>query len=323
MLLIYIMFFLLLGYLIYLIVTYSGSEKPEYTLQYFRDKEFIKYPAIIIGYLNNKTIKPQHFIATALDFVCKGYIKLEKVADSKDYVFTILQEIKATPLEERALKFFFNTSSLPIGITQSLRQFKRIMRTERFFGNYGKVKRSFNKEIREYFDSKQEIIQITKKTNLKNIMLCYFFILIVTYILTVKNKSLFHIADSVVPTFFLSTFIFAIFLSVIQFTKSSLLGNRSFIFSLVMTVFFINTLFYIYLDFIVIAFLIFALMATIILFDDMLQRKKTNLANTCEMIKGLKRYIIDYSSIAEYDLSNVYLWDEYMVYAVALSIKNV
>ena len=55
----------------------------------------------------------------------------------------------------------------------------------------------------------------------------------------------------------------------------------------------------------------------------MIQRKKTNLVNACEMIKGLKKYIIDYSNINEYDLYNIYLWDEYYVYAVALNIKHI
>ena len=68
---------------------------------------------------------------------------------------------------------------------------------------------------------------------------------------------------------------------------------------------------------------ILVLMAIIIIFDDMIQRKKTNLANACEMIKGLKKYIIDYSNINKYDIYNIYLWDEYYVYAVALNIKHV
>ena len=68
---------------------------------------------------------------------------------------------------------------------------------------------------------------------------------------------------------------------------------------------------------------ILILMAIIILFDDMIQRKKTNLANACEIIKGLKKYIIDYSNIDEYDIYNIYLWDEYYVYAVALNIKHI
>lgn len=64
-------------------------------------------------------------------------------------------------------------------------------------------------------------------------------------------------------------------------------------------------------------------MAIIILFDDMIQRKKTNIANAYEMIKGLKKYIIDYSNIDEYDIYHIYLWDEYYVYAVALDIKKI
>ena len=68
---------------------------------------------------------------------------------------------------------------------------------------------------------------------------------------------------------------------------------------------------------------VLVLMAIIIIFDDMIQRKKTNLANACEMIKGLKKYIIDYSNINKYDIYNIYLWDEYCVYAVALNIKHV
>ena len=68
---------------------------------------------------------------------------------------------------------------------------------------------------------------------------------------------------------------------------------------------------------------ILAIMAIIILFDDIIQRKKTNLANACEMIKGLKQYIIDYSNIENYDIYNIYLWDKYYVYAVALNIKKI
>lgn len=53
---------------------------------------------------------------------------------------------------------------------------------------------------------------------------------------------------------------------------------------------------------------VLVLMAIIIIFDDMIQRKKTNLANACEMIKGLKKYIIDYSNINKYDIYNIYLF---------------
>ena len=55
----------------------------------------------------------------------------------------------------------------------------------------------------------------------------------------------------------------------------------------------------------------------------MLQRKKTNLANASEMIKGLKKYINDYSNISEYDLRHIYLWNKYYVYAVAMNIKKI
>ena len=56
MLIIYGIIVFLLIYFIYLIVKYSGIEKPEYTLQYFRDFENVKYPTIVVGFLNNKTI---------------------------------------------------------------------------------------------------------------------------------------------------------------------------------------------------------------------------------------------------------------------------
>lgn len=64
-------------------------------------------------------------------------------------------------------------------------------------------------------------------------------------------------------------------------------------------------------------------MGIIILFDDMLQRKKTNIANNYEIIKGLRRYIKDYSNIQNYELYNVHLWDKYFVYTVALNIKKI
>ena len=65
------------------------------------------------------------------------------------------------------------------------------------------------------------------------------------------------------------------------------------------------------------------IMGAVIVFDDIVQRKKTKLANATEMIKGLKRYIQDYSNIDEYDLYNVNLWDEYYIYAIALGIKKI
>lgn len=74
---------------------------------------------------------------------------------------------------------------------------------------------------------------------------------------------------------------------------------------------------------ILVIFLTLIIMAIIILFDDMLQRKKTNLSNTYEMVKGLKRYILDYSNIDKYDIHTLYLWEEYYVYAVALNIKKI
>ena len=40
-------------------------------------------------------------------------------------------------------------------------------------------------------------------------------------------------------------------------------------------------------------------MGIIILFDDMIQRKKTNIANAYEMLQGLKKYIIHYSNISD------------------------
>ena len=89
MLILYGIILCLIIYIIYLIVKYSGTEKSEYNLQYFRNKEHIKYPALIVGYLDNKTIKVEHFIATVLDFVCKKYIDVTKSRDGSDYIFTI------------------------------------------------------------------------------------------------------------------------------------------------------------------------------------------------------------------------------------------
>ena len=96
MFLIYFIIILLILYFIYLIIRFSGTAKSEYNLQYFRDNEYIKYPVIIVGYLQHRKIKTEHFIATALDFVQKGYIKLEKSENEQDYLFTIIKEIKAT-----------------------------------------------------------------------------------------------------------------------------------------------------------------------------------------------------------------------------------
>lgn len=310
-------------YFICLVVKYSGTEEPEYDLPYFRDKEHIKYPAIIVGYLNNKTIKQEHFIATALDFVCKGYITVERTEDESDYIFTIVKKIEATDLEEKALKIFFNSRFLEIGTKQTLDHFKKIMRNEKKFGNYGKIKRNFSSEIREYFDKKQEIRKITQTTNRKNILLCYFLFLITCYTLIIKEEGFATTNRNIILIMFFSSLAFFLFIGAITFIKSSLLGEGSWEISIIITLFFLNTLFLIYVTNVVIVFFVLAMMGVIILFDDMLQRKKTNLANTYEMIKGLKRYIMDYSNLKEYDIDNIYLWDEYYVYAVALDIINV
>ena len=318
----YIIILLLIIYFIYLVIKYSGMEKPEYNLQYFRDKEHIKYPIIVVGYLDNKSIKAEHFIATVLDFVCKGFVKVEQSKDKTDYIFTIIKGIKATKFEMEALKIFFNSSLLEIGTTQSLNQFKKIIKNEKIFGNWGKIKRHFNSEIREYFDKKQDVKRITRSTNIKNILLCYFLFLIICYSLIVKFKG-FASINSIILSIFLTTTAFYLFIVVITIIKSSLLGGLSWSISIIATAFFINTIFFIYFDLALWMVFILVIMAIIILFDDMLQRKKTNIANAYEKIKGLKKYIVDYSNINEYDIYNIYLWDKYYVYAVALDIKKI
>lgn len=314
----YIIIILLIIYLVYLIIKYSGMYKPEYNLQYFRDKEYIKYPIIVVAYLNNKSIKNEHFIATVLDFVCKGFIKVEQSKNKTDYIFTIVRSIKATNLEIEVLRIFFNSSFLEIGITQSLNQFKKIMKNEKIFGNFGKIKRHFNKEIREYFDKKQDVKQITTSTNIKNILLCYFLFLVICYSLIFEFEGFAR-----TNIYFFSTIAFSLFIVTIIFIKSSLLGVFSWNTAILAISFFVNTLFFIYFELTLWVFLILIIMAIIILFDDMIQRKKTNIANAYEMIKGLKKYIIDYSNIDEYAIYNVYLWNEYYVYAVALGIKKI
>lgn len=323
MFLIYAIILLLIIYFIYLIIKYSGMEKPEYNLQYFRDKEHIKYPTIVVGYLDNKSVKDEHFTATVLDFVCKGFVKVEQSENKTDYIFTIIKRIEATALEAEALKIFFNTSFLEIGTSQSLNQFKKIMKNEKIFGNYGKIKRHFNNEIREYFDKKQDVKKITRSTNIKNILLCYFLFLIICYSLILEVEGFASVNRYIIPIIFLSTLAFSLFLGTLTFIKSSLLGSCSWSTSVIATSFFLNTLFLIYTQLALWVFLILVTMAIIILFDDMIQRKKTNIANAYEMIKGLKKYIIDYSNIDEYDIYNIYLWDEYYVYAVALDIKKI
>lgn len=323
MFLVFIIILLLIIYFIYLIVKFSGTEKPEYNLQYFRDKEHIKYPAIIVGYLDNKTITDNHFIATILDFVCKGYVKLEQSTNNADYIFTIIKKIKATDIEIKALQIFFNSDSLEIGTTQSLKQFKKIMKNEKLFGNYGEIKRDFNNQIREYFDKKQDVKKITRSTNIKNILLCYFLFLIISYTLIIESEGVENLYKYMIPVIFFCTLAFSLFIVSLASIKASLLGLSSWSISIIITSFFVHALCFLYITFTPVALGVLVIMAIIILFDDMFQRKKTNLANMYEMIKGLKRYIIDYSNIDEYDINNIHLWDEYYVYAVALSIKKI
>lgn len=320
---IYIIILLLFSYFVYLVVKYSGTEKPKYELQYFRDAEYIKYPPIIAGYLDKRKVKEEHFIATALDFVTKGYIKIEKTKDNMDCVFTIIKKIEASDIEMETLEIFFNNYP-KIGVKQSLKQFKIIMQNEKIFGNYGRLKRSFNTRIREYFDKKQDVKKITIGTNIKNVGICYFLFIISSYILVIINNRFQN--TNMIATFFVSTIAFSLFVITISFIKFALLGKFSWILPIMVILLFTQTLVIllnvIKIDNLTIVFLILIMMAIIILFDDISQRKKTNLATAYEMIKALKKYIIAYSNIDEYDIYNIYLWEEYYVYAVAMNIKK-
>ena len=308
---------LLILYFIYLLMKFSGTEKNEYNVKYFRDNEYIKYPAIIVGYLQCKKVKTEHFIATALDFVRKGFIKIEKIENGQDYIFTIIKSIKASYIEKLALKVFFNTDDLEIGEYQTIERFKEIIKVEKRFGNYEKLKKQFNTEIRDYFDKKQDIKKITNDINIFNNLLCYFLFLIMCFSLLSQygkiNLFLFFCGTTIVYLFFLIT---------IRIVKLYLLGYVSKYVTIIAIATFINIFWLlVYGMWVILVALI--VMASIIIFDDMLQRRKTNLANACAVIKGLKRYISDYSNIKEYDIDNVYLWDYYYVYAVALGIKKV
>ena len=314
----------LLIYFSYLLSKYSGRENPEYKLEYFRDEEYIKYLPIIVGFLGKRKVKEEDFIATVLDFVIKGDISMEKTIDD-DYIFTIIREIKENPIETRALEIFFN-EYLYIGTKQSLSQFKTIIKNEKIFGNYGKIQRSFNKEIREYFDKKEEVKQITRKTNIKNMILCYILFLIAFF--TLKLTSDFSYASDPVVIFMGGTIIYLFFILAIVFIKQFLLGKCSWILPILTIMLalqaitvgtnLVNTNY----NF-VLMILLMITMGIVIIFDDMLQRKKTKLANACEMIKGLRKYIQDYSNIDQYDLYNVNLWDKYYIYAIDLGIKKI
>lgn len=322
-------YFIILGlliYFIYLLIKYSGSEKPEYELTYFRDKEFIKYPPIVVGYLNNKKITEEQFIATALDFVLKGNIELMQNENKTDYIFQIVKKIDASDIEIKALKVFFN-GELIVGNKQNLKQFKKIMRNEKLLGNYGKVKRSFNTEIRELLDSKQEVERISNKTNKMNIVLCFIIFTIMCHILRISNgQSILEV--SIAGTIFSSVFLFGIFSVILYVAKTTLLGYFSWNTLIISITIFVYTSFlgivvggmekgYITL------YLVLLMMGVIIIFDDMIQRRKTNLANVSEMIKGLRKYILEYSNIKEYDIDRVHIWDEYYVYGISLKIKKI
>ena len=314
----------LLIYFSYLLSKYSGRENPEYRLEYFRDEENIEYSPIIVGFLGKRKVGEKDFIATVLDFVIKGDISMKKTIDN-DYIFTIIREIKGEPIEIRALEIFFN-EYLNIGVKQSLSQFEIIIKNEKIFGNYGKIQRSFNKEIREYFDKKQEVKQITRKTNIKNMILCYILFLIAFF--TLRAISEFSYSSDPVVIFMAGTTIYLFFILAITFIKQFLLGNCSWILPILTTFLalqavtigtsLVNTNY----NFVLILLLMIT-MGIVIIFDDMLQRKNTKLANACEMIKGLKKYIQDYSNIDQYDLYNVNLWNRYYIYAIVLGINKI
>ncbi len=311
-----IVMIILIFYFIYLLIKFSGTEKPEFNINYFRDKEYIKYPPIIVGYLYNKKVKEEYFIATILDFVCKGYIKLEKSANEKDYIFTVLKKIKTSPIESYILKIFFNKDFLDIGVKQSLLQFKKIMKNEKRFGNLGRIKRNISTAIREEFDSKEEVKKITRSTNIKNILICYILFLVAFIFLAIENGG----TTEWGMTLGILTFNYILFSIGLLSVKEAVLGVASWSTAIIIMAIIFNT--FLYVHFLPILFLLLAIIAVIILFDDTLQRKKTKLANATEMIKGLRRYIIDYSNIKEYDLERVYLWDEYYIYAIVLNVKK-
>jgi len=308
-------------YLFFIIAKYSGTEKPDYKLEYYRDKENIKYPPIIAGYLINKEIKQQHFIATVLDFVAKGYIKLEPSSDKSDYIFTIVKNIRATEIETTALEIFFN-NELSIGLSQNLKQFHTIMRNEKIWGHYNSMKNYFNSLIRDFFNYSQEVKEISHNTNQKNIFICYIIFLISCFFLVYIAE---NIISNILILAFFGSIAFLIFLFILSIIKFSILGIFSWVPSLISICFVIPIFLLLFSASPIFGFFLFiivVLMATIILFDDMLQRKTTSLANAYEMTRGLQKYIKKYSNINEYDLCSVYLWDQYYSYAVAFNIKK-
>lgn len=320
MILIYMIILILIIYGVSIFIKYAGMEKPEYSLKYFRDEEYIKYPVLVIGFLDRKKVEEKHFVATVLDFVSRGYIKVEK--NLNDYEFTVIKQIKeATDIEKRALKIFFN-NYVAVGEKQSLNQFKEIMKNEKKFGYYRNIQKIFNKEIRENLDKKQEVKQITKDANRKNIFICYFVFLVIYCILKIMQIGNIRIIQECL----IATIIFAIFMIPIKIIKLTLLGEISWGKAIFVSAIVVQIMIYVgifaEIPKVYIILLVFAISGVIIIFDDMLQRKKTNIANTYEMVKGLKRYIKDYSSIDEYGMEQIYLWDKYYVYAVALNIKK-
>lgn len=185
----------------------------------------------------------------------------------------------------------------------------------------GKIKRSFNRNIREFFDKKNDIKKITQKTNIKNFLICYILCIISTILLFANHPEIYN--NSMVPIILSAFVVFPSYWLTLIFIKSAMLGEISWFVPIMITSLFFNTLFYIYSYFFIFICFILLLMAIIILFDDMLQRKRTNLANASEMIKGLKKYINDYSNISDYDLRHIYLWNKYYVYAIAMHIKKI
>lgn len=311
-------------YFLYILNKYAGSEKAEYQLEYFRDKEYIKYSPMIVGFLGKRKIKEQDFVATVLDYVIKGDILMKKTEDG-DYIFTIEKQIKGNPIEIKALKIFFN-EDLEIGVKQSLSLFKEIMKNEKIFGNLGVIQREFNKDIREYFDKKQEVKQLTKKENMKNNIICYILFLISIFILAFSNE---YKPIAELPVIFMGgTVIFLIFMLAPIVIRQYILGRCSWIIPVITSLLSLQTLTFttsfVKVNYVLPLIILLAIiMGAVIVFDDIVQRKKTKLANATEMIKGLKRYIQDYSNIDEYDLYNVNLWDEYYIYAIALGIKKI
>ncbi len=309
--LIYILPIIVIIYIVYIIVKYTGIEKYEKThIEYYRDRNFTELPPLAWSYIIDKKFKKESIIATILLYVKKGHIMMTK--KNKEYEFKIVKSIdEINELDLWAINLFFRGKTR-LKNRQYLSNFNRYIWIEKTFGKFKQFQNKSSDVIKEYLSKTDVIDYVDEKLNKNNIIFSYIVIIITLFISTMYSA---EFGTSLILSIF---FMVGYSLLIVMIEKSQLvlLAHGTIFFGVYFGIGGWN----IYSLFLIITSL---LTLILIYIDDKLLRVQGKNGEVIEKALGLKRYIRDFSNIKKYSLEHVHIWDEYYIYSIALGINKV